>query len=95
MRRRSEIQRSKSLLGVAAKNLKRVERVAALRDVGGLTTDGCLGVHSIRLLAYPDESEVRLAVVVDGQHRQARTLRGVVRCVARMVLNRAQKGIKA
>ena len=59
-----------------------------LRDVGGLITDGCMGAHSVRLLAWPDEAR-HLAVVVDGEHRQARTLRGVARIVAEMIFKRA------
>jgi hypothetical protein len=75
------------MAGVRARARKRQERVAEMSDVGGLVTDGCLGEHRIRLLAWPGE-ERRLAVVVDGRHRQARTLRGVVRCVAEMVVGR-------
>ena len=56
----------------------------AMRDVGGLTTHGCLGVHNIRLLAYPDDSRA-VAVVVDGRHRRPRSLRGLVRCLAKMI----------
>lgn len=59
----------------------------ALRDVGGCVTDGCLGDHTIRLLAWPDEDR-HYAVTVDGEHRQARTLRGVVRVLAEMVYGR-------
>ena len=68
----------------AAKARRRMEQTAAMRDVGGLVTDGCLGAHTVRLLAWPDDTR-RLAVVVDGQHRQARTRRGIVRCVAAMI----------
>lgn len=70
----------------AAKERKRVERAEAMRDVGGLVTDGCLGTHTIRLLAWPGDDR-RVAVVVDGQHRQARTMRGVWRCLCRMIVN--------
>ncbi len=38
----------------------------------------------IRLLAYP-ESGRWVAVVVDGVHKRPRTLRGVWRCLGRMV----------
>lgn len=72
------------MAGVAARERNRLARAESMRDVGGLVTDGCLGAHTIRLMAWPGD-ERRLAVVVDGQHRQARTLRGVIRCVAQMV----------
>jgi hypothetical protein len=72
----------------AAKECKRMADAAPLRDVGGLLTDGCMGAHTVRLLAWPDESR-HLAVVVDGKHRQVRTLRGVVRIVAEMIYKRS------
>jgi hypothetical protein len=62
-------------------------RSESLRDVGGFTTDGVLGAHTVRLLAWPGDCN-RLAVTVDGQHRQARTLRGLTRCMAAMVARR-------
>ena len=71
----------------AAKERILLETAASMRDVGGFSTDGCLGTHTVRLLAYPDDSR-HLAVVVDGKHRQARTLRGVVRCMTEMVARR-------
>lgn len=55
------------------------------RDVGGLTTDGVLGKHTVRLMACDEWSAERLAVVVDGQHRQARTVRGVARVMGEMI----------
>ena len=75
-----------------AKERKRVERGLALRDVGGLVTDGCLGVHVVRLLAYP-EAEKHLAVRVDGKEKRARTLRGIVRVIAEMILKAKRKGV--
>ena len=74
---------ARAMCGVAARDRIRLERSETMRDVGGLSTDGCLGVHTVRLLAWPDGSHV--AVTVDGRHRQARTLRGVVRIMAEMV----------
>ena len=71
----------------AAKDRIRMERTAAMRDVGGIVTDGCLGAHVVRLMAF-DADEKHLAVVVDGRHRKARTLRGLVRCMARMIVAR-------
>jgi len=73
-----------------AKERLRTERAESLRDVGGLVTDGCLGAHTIRLLAWPTDDR-RLAVIVDGRHKQARTLRGVMRCVAEMINRKATK----
>ena len=68
----------------AAKNRKRMEFGSTMHDVGGIATDGILGAHSIRFLSYGD-AEPRYAVTVDGEHRQARTLRGIIRQMARMV----------
>lgn len=67
----------------AAKERKRVALSECMRDVGWVVTDGCFGSHVVRLMAYPDGE--RLAVVVDGKHRQARTYRGMLRCIAEMV----------
>ena len=61
-----------------------MEAANALVDVGVFVTDGCLGQHSVRLLAWPNDSQP-LAVVVDGVHKRPRTLRGVVRCLALMI----------
>ena len=54
------------------------------KNVCGFVTDGCLGTHTVRLLAYPGDT-LAVAVTVDGKHRRARSLRGVVRCMAGMV----------
>jgi len=72
----------------AAKERRRVERAEAVRDVGGFITDGCLGFHEVRLMVYPDGE--RLAVVVDGKHRQARTYRGILRCAATMISDKTR-----
>lgn len=81
--------RERALAGVRARAAKRLAAAGALRDVGGFTTDGCLGQHTVRLLAWPDAPAGKLAVTVDGQHRQARTFRGVLRCLAHMVAARS------
>lgn len=78
-------------MGVAASARLRMEVTHEWRDVGGMTTDGVLGAHTVRLMACDEWSDGRLAVVVDGQHRRARTLRGVVRCMARMVMATTQR----
>jgi hypothetical protein len=68
----------------AAKQRKRMEFGATLRDVGGITTDGILGKHSIRIMSYGD-GEPHYAITVDGEHRQARTERGILRCLTTMI----------
>ena len=85
-RKQYESKVSKCAAMRAAKARKRIERAESMVDCGGLVTDGCLGNHTIRLLAWPDDGQ-RVAIVVDGQHRQARTLRGVWRSIATMIGN--------
>ena len=68
----------------AAKERKRMERVNAMTDVGGIRTDGILGKHFIRILSYGDEGRY-YAITVDGEHRTARTERGILRCLAKML----------
>lgn len=82
--KRLEAKRKRCAAMRAAKERKRMAFGAALRDVGGITTDGLFGAHSIRLLSYGD-GEPRYAITVDGEHRTARTERGILRCVARML----------
>ena len=90
-RRRNDYQKAKSAAGVAARERIRMERAGTWTDVGGLSTDGVLGKHSVRLLAS-EHYGPRLAVTVDGRHRDARTLRGVIRCIALMVFDEMTKG---
>ena len=80
-----ERKREWSRRAVAAKERKRMERVSAMTDVGGITTDGILGEHSIRILSYGDGGR-HYAITVDGEHRQARTELGILRCLSRMLL---------
>lgn len=68
----------------AAKERKRMERATAILDVGGFTTDGIFGKHVVRILSYGDDGD-HYAITVDGEHRQARTERGILRCLAQMV----------
>jgi len=68
----------------AAKERKRLAEAKAMRDVGGFVTDGCLGSHAVRLLAYTEDAPY-LAIMVDGQARRPRTYRGIMRCMALMV----------
>ena len=68
----------------AAKERKRMAEAESLEPVGGLTTWGCLGKHEITLLVYPADN-THYAIMVDGNHRRARTLRGVYRCITRMI----------
>lgn len=89
--RRLQAKRERCARARAAKERKRLDTAGQWQDVGGIVTDGCLGRHTIRLLACDGYSDHRLAVVVDGRHRQARTYRGVLRCLARMVTRQMQK----
>ena len=82
--KRLEAKRKRCVEMRAAKERKRMERVSAMTDVGGIRTDGILGEHSIRILSYGDEGR-HYAMTVNGEHRQARTERGILRCVAQMV----------
>ena len=82
-----ERKHARAMAGVEARRRKRMELTLAMRDVGGITTDGILGAHSIRFLAY-GVGEPHYAVTVDGKHRQARTDRGIFRLLAKMVFRR-------
>lgn len=82
--RKKERKRASAMAGVEARRRKRMEFGSTMHDVGGITTDGLFGAHSIRLLSYGD-AEPHYAIVVDGEHRLARTERGILRCVAQMV----------
>lgn len=68
----------------AAKERKRMEFGATMHDCGGFVTDGILGEHLVRILSYGD-GELHYAITVDGEHRMARTERGIIRCIARMI----------
>jgi hypothetical protein len=70
-----------------AKQRKRIERAAAMTECGRVVTTGCMGDHDIRLLAWPDDG-LAVALIVDGAHKRARTLRGVWRIIAAMVARR-------
>ena len=74
----------------AAKARKRMEQGSTMLDVGGITTDGLFGAHSIRLLSY-GYGEPRYAITVDGEHRQARTERGILRCLAKMIYRKVSQ----
>lgn len=81
---RLESKRKRCAAMRAAKERKRMEQAHAMLDVGGFTTDGIIGQHTVRILSYGDEGR-HYAITVDGEHRQARTERGILRCLARMV----------
>ena len=85
-----ERKHARAMAGVEARRRKRMEFGATLRDVGGITTDGIFGAHSIRLLSYGD-GEPHYAITVDGEHRQARTERGVLRLLAGMVYGKIRR----
>lgn len=74
----------------AAKDRKRMERASTMVDCGGFTTDGILGSHTVRILSYGDSGR-HYAIAVDGEHRQARTERGILRLIAKMVSRKAAK----
>ena len=90
--KRLEAKRKRCAAMRAAKDRIRMDRTAGMTDVGGIATDGLFGAHSIRFLSYGD-GEPHYAITVDGEHRLARTERGILRLLARMVyrkLNPAQ-----
>ena len=87
---RIESKRKRCAAMRAAKQRKRMEFGATLRDVGGIATDGLFCAHSIRLLSYGD-GEPHYAITVDGEHRTARTERGVLRLLARMVYGKMRR----
>lgn len=82
--KRLEAKRKRCAAMRAAKERKRMAFCATMRDVGGITTDGLFGAHSIRLLSYND-GEPHYAITVDGEHRTARTERGIIRLLAKMI----------
>ena len=86
---RLEAKRKRCATMRAAKARKRMEFGSTMLDVGGITTDGLLGAHSIRLRSYGDGGN-HYAITVDGEHRQARTERGIIRCIAKMVYGRVK-----
>ena len=51
---------------------------------------GILGKHFIRILSYGDGGR-HYAITVDGEHRQARTERGILRCVAQMIFKKVSQ----
>ncbi len=83
-KQRREIVLRKCAAMRAAKARKRIEFGSTMLDVGGIATDGIFGKHTVRILSYGDGGN-HYAITVDGEHRQARTERGVLRCLARMV----------
>jgi hypothetical protein len=87
---RLESKRKRCAAMRAAKERKRMEFGATLHDVGGITTDGLFGAHSIRLLSYGD-GEPHYAITVDGEHRTARTERGIIRVIAKMIYRKVSK----
>lgn len=71
----------------SAKARKRMEFGSTMHDCGGFTSNGIFGQHAIRILSYGDGGN-HYAVTVDGEHRQARTERGILRCLAKMIARR-------
>ena len=87
--KRLEAKRKRCAAMREAKERKRMEFGSKLRDVGGIATDGLFGEHSIRILSYGD-GEPHYAITVDGEHRQARTERGILRVLARMIYGKVR-----
>ena len=85
--RQKERKRARAMAGVEARRRKRMEFGSTMLDVGGFATDGILGKHKVRILSYGDE-QPHYAITVDGEHRRARTERGIIRCIARMIYRR-------
>ena len=88
--KRLEAKRKRCAAMRAAKERKRMEFGSTLHDCGGFTTDGIFGSHSIRVLSYGDGGR-HYAITVDGEHRQARTERGILRCVAQMIFKKVSQ----
>lgn len=86
---KKERKHARAMAGVEARRRKRMELGASMRDVGGIATDGIFGTHKIRLLSYGD-GEPHYAITVDGEHRMARTERGVIRILARMIYRKVR-----
>jgi hypothetical protein len=78
-----EAKRAWSRRAVVAKARKLLASTAVMTDVGGFRSDGCLGIHTVRLLAYPGESRA-LAITMDGIPKQPRTFRGIRNALAKM-----------
>lgn len=87
---RLEAKRKRCAAMRKAKERKRMEFSMAMSDVGGFATDGILGKHVVRILSYWD-GEPRYAITVDGEHRQARTERGILRILAKMIYKKAKQ----
>ena len=79
----------RAMKGVEARRKKRMEFGSTMHDVGGFKTDGLMGEHVVRILSYGD-AEPHYAITVDGEHRQARTERGIIRCIARMICRKVK-----
>lgn len=69
----------------AAKARKRMAEVGEMTEIGTIYTSGVFGAHSIHALARSDRDERWLYIVCDHQAKRPRTLRGVLRCLAKMV----------
>lgn len=87
---KKERKHARAMAGVEACRRIRMERTSGMTDVGVITTDGLFGAHTIRILSYGD-AEPHYAITVDGEHRQARTERWILRLIARMVARKVSK----
>jgi hypothetical protein len=84
IRKRREIQRQRSALGVAARQRKRLELAEPMRVVAEVRTSGSLGDHHIELLSGEGTGPT-VWVRFDGEIRRPRTARGFVSLLGRWV----------
>ena len=88
LRRHSELQRVRSLAGVAARERLRAASVQAAECVGTITFEGPLfgGRHEMRCLFSETYSDRYLMIEIDGAASKARTMRGVLRLLSKRLM---------
>lgn len=75
IRKRKEIQKKRSKLGVEARRRKMRENAAERTVTSTLHTEGVIGDHVIELLTSPDDP-LQMLVRFDGEIRRPRTVAG-------------------
>lgn len=80
----SERNSKRGKLGNEAKRRMMKERGEVSNVVGGFTTFGCMGDHTVELLDCGDE--VAVWIRVDGEIRAPRTIRGVRAVLAKWIV---------
>lgn len=83
IKKRREIARRKSALGVAARRRIREEQAEESVVVAAVQTSGSLGEHCIELLSFADP--LRVYVRFDGVLRQPRTAKGFVSILGKWI----------